>query len=121
MPDDDLERSEIEALAAARAELGPEYDAALLSSFADRVERAIDLRVGQVLQEQARGGHLELARDNHQLTLGLLSAVAAIPISIVLGLKGNELALLITMVGIVLVNFAHAVHAGRTRQVRRGR
>jgi hypothetical protein len=121
MPDDDLERSEIEALAATRAELGPEYDAALLSGFADRVERAIDVRVGQVLQEQARGGHLDLARDNHQLTLGILSAVASIPISIVLGVTGHEVALLITMIGIVLVNFAHAVYAGRTQQVRRGR
>jgi hypothetical protein len=121
MPDDDLERSEIEALAATRAELGPEYDAALLASFADRVERAIDARVGQVLQQERFGGHLDLARDNHQLTLGIISAVAGIPISIVLGLKGNEVALLIVWIGIVLVNFAHAVHAGRTQQFRRGR
>ena len=121
MPADDLERSEIEALAATRAELGPEYDAALLSSFADRVERAIDIRVGQALQQQQLGGHLDLARDNHQLTLGIISAVAGIPISIVLGLKGNEVALLIVWTGIVLVNVAHAVYAGRTQQVRRGR
>jgi hypothetical protein len=121
MHPDDLERSEIEALAAARTELGPEYDAELLASFADRVERAIDVRVGQVLQQQQAGGHLDLARDNHQLTLGTISAVAGIPISIVLGLKGNEVALLITWIGIVLVNFAHAVYAARTRELRRGR
>jgi hypothetical protein len=121
MPDDDLERSEIEALAATRAELGPEYDAALLSSFADRVERAIDVRVRQALHQQQLGGHLDLARDNHQLTLGLLSVVAAIPISIALGINNKVGALLITMVAIVLVNFAHAVYAGRTQQVRRGR
>jgi hypothetical protein len=121
MPDDDIERSEIEALAATRAELGPEYDAALLSSFADRVERAIDVRVGQALQREQLGGHLDLARDNHQLTLGLLSVVAAIPISIALGINNKVGALLITMVAIVLVNFAHAVYAGRTQQVRRGR
>ena len=120
-PDDDLERSEIEALAATRAELGPEYDAALLSSFADRVEHAIDVRVGQVLQERGREGHLDLARDNHQLTLGIISAVAGIPISIVLGLKGHELSLLIVWTGIVLVNFAHAVYANQAQQVRRGR
>ncbi len=89
-PDDDLERSEIEALAATRAELGPEYDAALLSSFADRVERAIDVRVGHILMEQGRGGDLERARSSQQLTLGIISAVAAIPISIVLGLNGQR-------------------------------
>jgi hypothetical protein len=120
-PDDDVERSEIEALAATRAELGPEYDAALLASFADRVERAIDVRVGHVLQLQGRGGDLERSRDNHQLTLGILSAVAAIPISIVLGVTENNVALLIAWIGIVSVNFAHAYYAGRTQQVRRGR
>ncbi len=121
MPDDDLERGEIEALAAARTDLGPEYDAALLASFADRVERAIDVRVGQVLQQQQAGGHRDLARDNHQLTLGLLSVVASIPISIALGINDKTGALLITVIGIVMVNFAHAVYAARTQQVRRGR
>jgi hypothetical protein len=120
-PSDDVERSEIEALAATRAELGPEYDAALLASFADRVERAIDVRVGQVLGMQSRSGELERTRSHQQLTLGIISAVAGIPISIVLGLKGNEVALLIAWVGIVAVNFAHAFYATRAREVRRGR
>jgi hypothetical protein len=119
--DDALERSEIEALAATRAELGPEYDAALLASFADRVERAIDLRVAQVLHERGRGSELERTRAGQQLTLGILSVVAAIPISIVLGVTENYVALLIAWVGIVAVNFAHASYAARAREVRRDR
>ena len=36
---DDLERTEIEALLETRRELGPQYDAALVDSFADRPRR----------------------------------------------------------------------------------
>ena len=117
-PDDDLERSEIEALAATRAELGAEYDAALLSSFADRVEVAIDQRVRWVLAESHRTSEVARRRDGQQTTLGILSVVAAIPISIVLGLNEELTALLVAWIGIVAVNLAHAMAVRRAREVR---
>ena len=43
-----------------------------------------------------------------QFVLGAASMVAAIPISIVLGVTGNSLALLVAWLGIVAVNVAHA-------------
>jgi heme A synthase len=43
-----------------------------------------------------------------QLALGIISLVAFIPISIVLGVNGDLLALLVTLLGIVGVNLAHA-------------
>ena len=45
MPDDELERRDYEALLATRGELGPDYDKALVDSFADRMEKEIQRRV----------------------------------------------------------------------------
>jgi hypothetical protein len=39
--DSPVSRQDVEALMAARRELGPDYDAALADSFAERVERAV--------------------------------------------------------------------------------
>ena len=41
MPDDELERRDYEALLATRGELGPDYEKALVDSFADRMEQEI--------------------------------------------------------------------------------
>ena len=45
MPDDELERRDYEALLATRGELGPDYEKALVDSFADRMEKEIQRRV----------------------------------------------------------------------------
>jgi hypothetical protein len=50
--DDPVERRDIEALLAARQELGPTYDAALVESFADRVEQALDEKVGSTVDRR---------------------------------------------------------------------
>ena len=89
-------REDAEALLEVRRELGPSYDEALVDSFAERIERAV----------AGAGGR--------QLALGIVSMVAAIPISVVLGVTGNYAALLVAWVGIVLVNMAHALQ-GRPR------
>ena len=49
-----------------------------------------------------------------QLALGIISLVAFIPISIALGVNGEFLALLVTLVGIVGVNVAHAWQSAPT-------
>ncbi len=115
MPDDELERSEIEAVLETRRELGVSYDAALVDSFADRIERAVQQR-----SEETTG-----ARDLHrlqresagkrQLALGLVSVIAGIPITLPLGLTDNLPALVISWLGIVGVNAAHAATANRSR------
>jgi hypothetical protein len=113
---DDLERSEIEALGATRAELGRDYEPALLESFADKVEAAIEQRVDRALAQSQRGSGMERRLAGQQLALGIISLVAAIPISIVLGLSDDGLpALLIAWLGIVAVNWAHAFQGRRSR------
>ena len=80
-----MERRDIEALLAARQELGPTYDAALVESFADRVERALDEKVGSSVDDRRHREMLERRQMIFQFVLGAASMVAAIPISIVLG------------------------------------
>ncbi len=105
--EDGVERSEIEALGAARAELGSDYEAALLDAFADKVEAAVSQRLAAArpaIPDPALAGRLA----GQQLALGIVSLMAAIPISIVLGLNNQLLELLICWAGIVGVNWAHA-------------
>ena len=72
MPDDELERRDYEALLATRGELGPDYDKALVDSFADRMEKEIQRRVaatsgGRLDADDARGGRQASARARHRL------------------------------------------------------
>jgi len=106
--DDPVERRDIEALLAARQELGPTYDAALVESFADRVEQALDEKVGSTVDRRRHREQMERRQMIFQFVLGAASMVAAIPISITLGVTGNYFALLVAWIGIVAVNIAHA-------------
>ena len=128
-PKDEINRSDIEALGATRSDLGSDYEPALLDNFADKVEAAIDARVSAELarrggQQQPVGQYQFQDRHGHgmvplhagpppvrgggqQLALGIVSLVAFIPISIVLGIHGQFLPLVITLFSIVAVNFAH--------------
>lgn len=120
-------RSDIEALAATRTDLGADYEPALLDNFADKVEAAIDARVAAELgRRRPQGGeyHFQTGQGHgmvpvqhgpppvrgggQQLALGIVSMVAFIPISIVLGIHGQFLPLLITLFSIVGVNVAHS-------------
>lgn len=114
MEDEHVGRQEVEALLETRRELGPSYDAALVDSFADRIERAVAERVDAQVEMRARSSRRDDARDNKQLALGIVSMVAAIPISIVLGLNDHFLALLISWMGMVAVNAAYGLR-GRPR------
>lgn len=115
MGEEELERSEVEAVLETRRELGASYDAALVESFADRIERAVQKRTADALWSR----DLQRARSDssgkRQLALGIVSVVAAIPISIPLGLHDNLGALLVSWAGIVGVNAAHALQ-GRSER-----
>lgn len=110
---DDLEHGDIEAALAARRELGASYDAALVDSFADRIEREIERRVGAGVSTREHARRSAEAAGPRQLALGIISLVAAIPISIVLGVNNQAVALLVTLFSIVMVNWAHAWQSTR--------
>jgi hypothetical protein len=107
-------REDAEALLEVRRELGPSYDEALVDSFAERIERAVAERVEDQLARRREVARAAAGSGGRQLALGIVSMVAAIPISIVLGVTGNYAAMFVAWVGIVLVNMAHALQ-GRPR------
>ena len=82
-------------------------------------------RAGRRRARRRRASHRRAARRRgrrggrpRQLALGIVSLVAAIPISVVLGRHRRLAALLVAWVGIVLVNMAHALQ-GRPPRPRR--
>ena len=75
-----VERRDIEALLATRQELGPTYDTALVESFADRIERALDEKVGSTVDNRRHREMVERRQMIFQFVLGAASMVAAIPI-----------------------------------------
>ena len=110
--DDELHRSEVEAVLETRRELGPSYDAALVDSFADRVERVVERRTAEELGRlERRGGHAEAA-GRRQTALGIVSVGVGIPISaITLAVPHGAAslgALVVAWCGIFGVNMAHA-------------
>ncbi|HET6626936.1 MAG TPA: hypothetical protein VFG63_11155 [Nocardioidaceae bacterium] len=112
MPDsDDLDRSEIEAVIETRRELGPTYEPALVDSFVEKVESAIEARVDARLAERRRAEVMERRHSGQQLALGIVSLVAAIPITIPLALTDHFMAVFVAWIGIVLVNVAYAWQA----------
>ncbi|NYD41859.1 hypothetical protein [Nocardioides panaciterrulae] len=111
MGEDELERSELEAVLQTRHELGASYDAALVDSFAERIEREVQRRATDRFMSAGRPGQLQHAAGGRQLALGIVSVVAAVPISIPLGLTDHLPALLVSWAGLVGVNLAHALQA----------
>lgn len=106
--EDELGHGDIEAALATRRELGARYDAELVDGFAERIERAVERRVADQVALQQRRTASVAGAGARQLALGIISLVAFIPISIVLGVNNQFPALLVALLSIVGVNVAHA-------------
>jgi hypothetical protein len=119
MAPEDLDRPELEALLATRRELGPAYDRELVDSFAERIERTVDGRVGQELSARQAGDRFDGAAGKRQTALGIVSVVGGIPISAIsLAIElGGLGALLVSWAGLVGINGAHAVQSRRRARV----
>jgi cytochrome P450 len=104
-------REEAAAAFEARRELGSEYEHAVLESFVERAEQAIDRRVDARLARYGVGKPPEpkAKHDSSHLTLAICSLVFGIPLTAIsagiVGLPG----LILVWTGIVLVNFAYAI------------
>ncbi|MEU0131375.1 hypothetical protein [Streptomyces sp. NPDC006289] len=122
-------RRELDATLKARAELGPEYDSALVDSFLEKVERrlddTLDRGVRRHLAEQrtvaARSGARPAAADGtfgERFGFGAVSLVLAVPLSAIGVANAGIGGLVVAWLGILGVN---AVHASRTWPWSRGR
>jgi predicted TPR repeat methyltransferase len=109
-----VERADVEALLEVRRELGPSYDAALVDSFADRMERAIAERVDAALTERRQQRETVDSRDSKQLALGIVSLGCGIPITAISAGTADLPGLLVAWGGIAVVNLAYAL-SGRRR------
>ena len=99
-----MDREDVESLLAARQELGPGMEPALVDSFADKIIAEVQRRTQQQTEVQER-------RDKAgggQFTLGIVSLVMAIPLTAIALGTGSSWMALVCWIGIVLINFAYA-------------
>ncbi len=103
-----IARDEMEAVLEVRRELGPSYDAALVDSFADRIESVVAERVDVRLHHERAADRHRVGDKQRQLALGIVSLGMSIPITIPLALTDHLSAVLVAWLGIAGVNAAHA-------------
>jgi hypothetical protein len=103
----DIDRDDIAALLAVRAELGPAYDDALVESFAERVQRAVRPPANPEPDVAAR----------RRWSLGVVSACVGVPVTAIAGSgsEGSVTKMVVAWGGLVGINAAHALGARRAR------
>ena len=110
-------RDDAEAVLAARAELGPGYDDALVDAFAERIERVVEARVSHVASTRKGRSRAEAMDGARQTALGIGSVVAGIPITAIAANSVPDAdsfsAVVVAWLGIVGVNVAHAWQSRR--------
>ncbi|MET9593724.1 hypothetical protein ABZY45_22790 [Streptomyces sp. NPDC006516] len=123
-------RRELDATLQARAELGPEYESALIDSFLEKVEQrldgTLDRRMRRSLAEQrtttARGG-AEPARPGggfgERFGFAAVSLVLAIPLSAIGVANAGIEGLVVAWLGIFGVNAVHAARTWPSNQARK--
>ncbi|WP_172639232.1 hypothetical protein [Streptomyces tailanensis] len=123
-------KKELAATLHARRELGEDYESALVESFLEKVDQridgAVDRRVRRQVAEQqmvmARGARSPKSTDSfgERYGFGVVSLVAAIPLSGIGGGVADLPGLFVTWAGIVGVNVAWALRTS-PRTGKRGR
>ncbi|MFI7414915.1 hypothetical protein ACIBU0_40395 [Streptomyces sp. NPDC049627] len=112
-------KKELNATLQARRELGEEYESALVDSFLEKVDQRIDGAVERRLRRQLAEQQMVVARDarspkptdsfGERFGFGIVTLVAAIPLSGIGGGVAGLRGLLVTWIGIVGVNVVQAV------------
>lgn len=113
-------KKEFDATMDARRELGPEYEAALVDSFVEKVDTQVRRRLAEERLSAARGGGRgpsaapEDGNFGERFGFAIITLVLAIPLSAIAATQARLPGLIVAWVGIVGVNFIHA------RRFRRG-
>ncbi len=102
---------DLEATIAARAELGREYEPALVESFAERLEQTIARRVDAEIQR-----HQSPPGSGNQLALAIVSLGTGIPITAIAGGTADLAGIVVAWAGIVAVNVAAALSSYHRRR-----
>jgi hypothetical protein len=105
-------RADLAAAVAARRELGPDYEDAVLDSFLARLDRQTQERVDARVAEQlslGERGEARAGRSDPGLTLGVVSLIAGVPVTAIsMGSESGLASLIVAWGGIAAVNVAHA-------------
>lgn len=120
MSDPELQRDELAAVLEARRELGEEYEPALVESFIQRLDHAIDVRVQAGLAERARSDANQAESLRGQVRLGVASIALGLPITAIAGGTGGVWGLIACWSGIAAVNIGYAVSRLRGHERPRG-
>ncbi|MGP3686481.1 hypothetical protein ACTVZO_17545 [Streptomyces sp. IBSNAI002] len=114
-------KKELDATLDARRELGPEYEAALVDSFVEKVDTQVRRRLAEERLSAARVGGGDRRPDPAEGNFGerfgfaIITLVLAIPLSAIAAAQADLAGLLVAWGGILGVNFIHA-----TKHFRRG-
>lgn len=111
-------REDLQATLEARRSLGPEYEAALVESFVERLDATIAARVRAELD--AHGAHnagsgKSKSRGSAMTPIALGSMGIGIPLTSIAASYGGGLGLVIVWLAIVLINLAAAAAIMRRR------
>ncbi|MFG1817968.1 hypothetical protein ACGFIF_29695 [Kribbella sp. NPDC049174] len=120
MATDDL-RKDLRAAAAARQELGPEYEDEIIDSFLEKLDARDAARRGQDLDFRQQDRALEMAglksreTDPGGLALAIISVVAAIPITAIAADMVGLVGMVVSWAGLVGINLARTTARRNTR------
>ena len=114
----EIPREELRATLAARHELGPEYDTALVESLAERVEQVVQARVAaqQVAPPAPAQGPSSALSPGMRVAVAAISLGVSIPCLAIAGDVAGVAGVAITWAGIAVVNVAAAISPGRGRR-----
>ncbi len=107
-------REDAEAALHARKELGADFEPAVVDSFVERIDAAIETRVAQEVKRARKSEPAARGNDGPALALAIVSLGVAIPLSAIAAHTAGITGLVVAWIGIVLVNLAYAL--GRLRR-----
>ncbi|KJY45285.1 hypothetical protein [Streptomyces sp. A1547] len=114
-------KKELDATLDARRELGPDYEAALVDSFVEKVDTQVRRRLAEERLAAVRGGRGGGSPAPLDGTFGerfgfaIITLVLAIPLSAIGATQAGLKGLLVAWAGVVGVNFVHAAKSFRHR------
>ncbi|MEV0198243.1 hypothetical protein [Nonomuraea sp. NPDC050691] len=109
MPDMRPVREDLQATLDARRDLGPDYEAALVESFADRLDATIAARVQAELHRQGPVPGRPRRTGPPLMPLALGSMGLGIPLTAIAAINTGLLGLSVTWIAIAVINVAAAM------------
>ncbi|MER6945178.1 hypothetical protein ABT294_14230 [Nonomuraea sp. NPDC000554] len=108
MPDTRPIREELQATLDARRDLGPDYEAALVESFAERLEATIAARIHTELQLRGAAPQKTKSSGAAMIPIALGSMGIGIPLTAIAAGNAGLVGLTISWIAIVAINVAAA-------------